>query len=88
MPRRYWSYLPEFTALNQWSSIGSGFLAIGFVVVAMSLYKGLKSQKLAGDNPWEALTLEWQSPSPPPHENFKVTPEVTRWPYDYQATQY
>lgn len=85
MPRRYWSYLPEFTLWNQLSTIGSWFLAIGFGVVAVNLIQGARKGPKAGDNPWEALTLEWQSPSPPPHENFLVTPIVNSWPYEYKA---
>lgn len=38
----------------------------------------------AGRNPWEANTLEWTAPSPPPHGNWGPTlPVVYRWPYDY-----
>jgi len=39
----------------------------------------------ASDNPWEALTLEWQSPSPPPHDNFIQSPVVTSGPYEYRS---
>lgn len=41
--------------------------------------------KEAGPNPWQATGLEWQTPSPPPVENFAVTPEVTCEPYDYSV---
>lgn len=44
-----------------------------------SIFKGEKST----DNPWQATTLEWQCPSPPPHGNFKKTPKVLRGPYEY-----
>ena len=36
-------------------------------------------------NPWEACTLEWQTPSPPPTENFVGTPVVKRWAYEYRS---
>jgi cytochrome c oxidase subunit 1 len=39
--------------------------------------------KKALANPWGGLTLEWQTTSPPPHENFKDTPVVKAWPYEY-----
>lgn len=84
MPRRYWSYLPEFTALNQLSTIGSMLLGLGFSVVAVYLWRAMKSGVPASGNPWEAKTLEWQSSSPPPHENFLETPTVTEWPYEYK----
>lgn len=83
MPRRYHDYLPEFSTLNLFSTIGSWALAIGFFWAAINLLRSLKLGEKAGDNPWHALTLEWQSPSPPPHENFVKQPVVTCWPYEY-----
>jgi cytochrome c oxidase subunit 1 len=38
-----------------------------------------------GDNPWEATTLEWAAPSPPPHGNFLTPVEVYRGPYEYSV---
>ena len=38
---------------------------------------------MAGDNPWQALTLEWTTSSPPAIENWEVLPVVTHGPYDY-----
>jgi cytochrome c oxidase subunit I len=84
MPRRYWSYLPEFTMLHQVSTIGSYLLAVGFVMVAFYMGWAIFNGSKASDNPWEALGLEWQTPSPPPHSNFDVTPVVTNWPYEYR----
>jgi cytochrome c oxidase subunit 1 len=47
-----------------------------------SLFKGKK----AGDNPWEATTLEWSIPSPPPHDNFAgIAPVVYRGAYEYSV---
>ncbi|MDR3608067.1 MAG: cytochrome c oxidase subunit I [Oligoflexia bacterium] len=84
MPRRYWSYLPEFTLLNQISTVGSWLIAAGFLFTAFYLIKALISGEKAPSNPWNALTLDWQTPSPPPHDNFPVTPIVTDWPYEYR----
>ena len=39
----------------------------------------------APDNPWEANSLEWSIPSPPPHGNFKNLPTVYRGPYEYSV---
>ena len=59
--------------------IGLGFLVVFFVVI-QALLKGEK----AGPNPWGAVTLEWKTDSPPPHENFKKAPVVTnKNPYHY-----
>jgi len=83
MPRRYWSYLPEFTDLNRLSSVGSWFIALGFLYVAYYVWDAMKHGKNAVANPWGGLTLEWQTSSPPPTENFLETPVVTAWPYEY-----
>ncbi len=84
MPRRYASYAPQFQLLNVFSTLGAGILAIGYlaplVYLAWSLVRGAR----APDNPWKATGLEWQTTSPPPVHNFKVTPLVTRPPYDYR----
>lgn len=52
-----------------------------FINLVMSLRKGKK----AGANPWNANSLEWLAPSPPPHGNFKEFPEVYRGPYEYSV---
>jgi cytochrome c oxidase subunit 1 len=44
-----------------------------------SMFAGKKSE----DNPWDATTLEWATPTPPPHGNFEKLPEVYRGPYEY-----
>lgn len=85
MPRRYADYLPQFTELNRISTFGSWMLGVGFVIVAINLYRSMKSGAPAGDNPWRALTLEWQTPSPPPFENFKYDPVITEGPYEYKG---
>ena len=43
-------------------------------------------KKITSDNPWEATTLEWQTPTPPPHGNFVKPMEVFRGPYEYSVT--
>jgi len=86
MPRRYWSQLPEFDLWNTLSTVGSWFLLAGFLSVLYNMLKSAKSGPAAGDNPWRALTLEWQSRSPPPHDNFgEVGPTCTQWPYEYKG---
>lgn len=47
----------------------------------VSLFKGKKP----AENPWEATTLEWACPSPPPHGNFLSLPNVNRGPYEYSV---
>ena len=42
-----------------------------------------QARQKVNDNPWEATTLEWTAPSPPPHGNFVTTPVAYRGPYEY-----
>jgi cytochrome c oxidase subunit 1 len=50
----------------------------------INLIWGLFAGKKASDNPWEATTLEWVVPSPPPHDNFAgKIPVVYRGPYEF-----
>ncbi|MBE7503156.1 MAG: cbb3-type cytochrome c oxidase subunit I [Verrucomicrobiales bacterium] len=45
-----------------------------------SIFRG---QRVTSDNPWESTTLEWATPTPPPHGNFLQPPVVVRGPYEY-----
>jgi cytochrome c oxidase subunit 1 len=85
MPRRYYDYLPEFSALNLASTIGSWILAIGMALMLVNLFRGLFRGEPFGDNPWGGATLEWSIPTPPPTENFSEEPVVTHGPYDFKG---
>src|SRR6266851_2641246 len=84
MPRRYHTYPPEFQVLNVLSTAGASILALGYLLPMIYFVWSMRYGKVAGPNPWPATGLEWQTDSPPPTENFHVTPEVTWEPYDYQ----
>lgn len=83
MPRRYYDYLPKYQPLHELSTIGSWILAIGMFLMAINLIRGLYNGEKAPENPYGSLSLEWQVPSPPPHENFEEIPLVTDWTYGY-----
>ena len=83
MPRRYWSYPPEFQVLNVLSSAGATILAIGYLLPILYLIWSLKYGEIAGANPWQAAGLEWTVQSPPPVENFARPPIVDFEAYDY-----
>ena len=83
MNRRYWDYAPEFQVLNVMSSAGASILAVGYLLPFTYLFWSLFAGKPAGPNPWGATGLEWQTPSPPPRDNFERTPVVVRPPYQY-----
>jgi cytochrome c oxidase subunit 1 len=83
MPRRYHQYDPQFQVLNVMSTAGASILAVGYLVPLVYLIWSLGYGKKAPANPWGATGLEWQTPSPPPPDNFAVTPVVTTEPYHY-----
>ncbi|MFW6089103.1 MAG: cytochrome c oxidase subunit I [Gemmatimonadota bacterium] len=63
-----------------WAAIGLFGSGLYFLVLFFwSLFKG----KPAGDNPWEATTMEWSLPSPPKHGNWEEIPTVYHGPYEY-----
>ena len=60
-----------------------GVAQIPFIInLFMSIYNG---KKVEGDNPWSATTLDWATPTPPPHGNFASEPVVYRGPYEYSV---
>src|SRR5215472_6836579 len=87
MPRRYHAYPPEFQVLNVLSSAGASILGLGYLIPGIYFVASLKYGKLAGANPWGATGLEWQTSSPPPPENFEITPVVTTEAYEYGAQE-
>jgi cytochrome c oxidase subunit 1 len=83
MPRRYHMYAPEFQVWNVMSTAGASILGIGYILPLIYLPYSLWRGEPAGPNPWHATGLEWQTPSPPPKENFEKTPVVVHPPYQY-----
>jgi cytochrome c oxidase subunit 1 len=82
-PRRYHIYPERFQFLHVLSSLGSLVLGMGYLLPAAYLIHSAVRGKLAGDNPWQAVGLEWETSSPPPTDNFVSPPEVPLKPYDY-----
>jgi cytochrome c oxidase subunit I len=78
MPRRIYDYAEDLdvTAYNLISTIGSFILGVGVVVTVVNVLYSLRHGKRAGNDPWQANTLEWFSQSPPPPNNFDVIPRV------------
>jgi cytochrome c oxidase subunit I len=83
MPRRYFTHLPQYHLGHVVASIGSFILAFGLVLFFANLVVALFKGKKAAQNPWGGVTLEWQIPTPPPAENFSVTPEIKGRPYAF-----
>ncbi len=83
MPRRYFSYPERYWALNVASTAGASVLAFGLVLVLVVILVSLRWGRAAGPNPWGSAGFEWNTPSPPPPENYHETPVFTRGPHEY-----
>ena len=81
MPRRYASYPVKFVSHHKASTAGAYVMGVGLTLAGINLLQSLRRGRQAPPNPWGANTLEWRTPSPPPHDNFKETP-VAGDPYD------
>ncbi|MGC1424905.1 MAG: cytochrome c oxidase subunit I [Terracidiphilus sp.] len=78
MTRRIWTYpnMPQWGLLNMISSVGAFLLAGSTLFFFANMLRNRKHGKIAGNNPWEAWTLEWATSSPPPVYNFAQVPPV------------
>jgi cytochrome c oxidase subunit 1 len=78
MPRSIYNYEADrgWGTLNMIISIGGLIQAIAVVIFAYNIFWSLKKGKEAGNDPWDAWTLEWSTSSPPPVYNFATEPEV------------
>jgi cytochrome c oxidase subunit 1 len=85
MPRRYHTYDGVFAPYHIASTIGSYILAAGFIFAIYILVRDMfKGEECTDKNPWGGTTLEWETQSPPIHENFVEIPTVTSGPYEYR----
>ena len=78
MPRRIFTYDPGrgWEMLNLIGSVGAIFQAIGVLCLVINILRSLRHGQIAGDDPWDAWTLEWATTSPPPVYNFESAPVV------------
>ena len=78
MPRRIYTYEPGrgWDIWNLIVTVGVFFQAAGVLVFIGNLLWSYWRGKVAGSDPWDAWTLEWSTPSPPPTYNFTIIPEV------------
>ncbi|PKG97269.1 cbb3-type cytochrome c oxidase subunit I [Paraglaciecola sp. MB-3u-78] len=96
VPRRYFAYenydfIPDSAKdLNAMISVMAIFVALVQLIFLYNLVWSLFKGKPAGDNPWEATSLEWQTETTPPgHGNWgKHIPICHRWAYDYSVPGY
>jgi cytochrome c oxidase subunit 1 len=83
-PTLQWHNLP----VQGWSYVilaGAAVMMIFQAPFLFNFFWSIWNGEKVGENPWEATTLEWACPSPPPHGNFPAPPEVHRGPYEYSV---
>ena len=83
MPRRVAEYDPQFQLVNQISSLGALLMAISTIPFLINVFLSVRNGKNSGDNPWNALTPEWLTSSPPPVENWEGEAPLVEEPYGY-----
>jgi cytochrome c oxidase subunit 1 len=76
----------KFIEMNSFISIAAWMLALSQLPFIINFFYSIThGKKVESDNPWQATTLEWQTPTPPPHGNFDKPIEVFRGPYEYSV---
>lgn len=80
-----YSYNHAVLGLNELISWSAWILALAQIPFIINILWSLKHGKKVSDNPWDATTVEWLAPSPPPHGNFASNPQVYRGPYEYSV---
>lgn len=78
MPRRTYTYEAGlgWEPYNLLSTVGAMILGIGALITFVNWFISKKTGMSAGNDPWHGETLEWNTPSPPPHYNFEMIPSV------------
>ncbi len=76
----------EMIHLNAVTSSFAFLLAVAQIPFIINLFGAtIFGKKTESDNPWDATTLEWATPTPPPHGNFAAEPVAYRGPYEYSV---
>ena len=84
MPRRVVAYASNLVTLNRWVSINAFLLGLSILVFIFNVvYSLVLVRKPAEQNPWRSKSLEWQTPTPVPVNNFDQIPVIDSDPYDY-----
>ena len=72
----------QWNSFMSYSAWALGMFQILFII---NFFWSMKKGQKVSDNPWDATTLEWTAPSPPPHGNFLTPPRAFRGPYEYSV---
>jgi cytochrome c oxidase subunit 1 len=82
-----YEFLARFQGMNTFVSVCALVLGASQIFFLVNFIWSLFAGRRAGENPWQANTLEWTAPSPPPHGNFLTPPVVYRGPYEYSVPE-
>jgi cytochrome c oxidase subunit 1 len=74
--------IQHWNVVQGWSAWALGVVQLVFIV---NLFWSWRRGERTAENPWEATTLEWTAPSPPPHGNFPEPVRAHRGPYEYSV---
>lgn len=70
---------------NEFISVSAWLLGLAQIPFIINFFYSAFFGKKASDNPWDATTVEWETPTPPPHGNFDKPIAVYRGPYEYSV---
>jgi len=85
-PTQY-EFLRDLQGINVFITVSALLLGLSQIPFVVNFIWSLFGGKKAERNPWQANTLEWVAPSPPPHGNFDAVPVVYRGPYEYSSPE-
>ena len=85
-PTQY-EFLQPLQDWNVFITVSALLLGLSQLPFLINFFWSLFAGKRAERNPWQANTLEWTAPTPPPHGNFEVQPTVYRGPYEYSSPE-
>jgi cytochrome c oxidase subunit 1 len=70
---------------NKVMSVSAWLLGLAQIPFIINFFASIWLGKRASDNPWDSTTVEWATPTPPPHGNFISEPTIHRGPYEYSV---
>jgi heme/copper-type cytochrome/quinol oxidase subunit 1 len=80
-----WELAKNILYWNQFISVAAFLLCIAQIPFIINFFWSIWNGEVAGDNPWDATTMEWSTPTPPPHGNFPKPPIADKGPYEYSV---
>ena len=80
-----YAHAQEVLQWNPFMSYSAWALGLFQIFFIVNFFWSMKKGEKVSANPWDATTLEWTAPSPPPHGNFVTPPQAFRGPYEYSV---